>query len=182
MDTSGGDSGTGPVCGHRWEGLTPTAKCCRRFAALLERPGIHLFEDRCGYGGWWFGGEWSFLGWRPGDCHIKSCRAPAVSWFRGERRSHGWPRSAEETCPTGLPYRAAQPRRHFAFRESLGEPGGGLVRPRRQRDPGHAGRISQPEQRPAARPPENLGRVRAPGDHGRNLRKTHQAEPDQQSI
>ena len=34
----------------------------------------------------------------------------------------------------------------------------------------------QPEQRPAARPPENLGRVRAPGDHGRNLH--HQAEPD----
>ena len=40
----------------------------------------------------------------------------------------------------------------------------------------------QPEQRPAARPPENLGRVRAPGDHGPDLRKTHQAEPDQQSI
>ncbi len=44
----------------------------------------------------------------------KSC-PPAALLFLGERRSCGWPRSAEATSPTRLPYRAAQPRQHFAL-------------------------------------------------------------------
>ena len=60
-------------------GLTPTAKCGRRIRGFLE--------PRAG---------------APGDYHLKIC-PPAVSWFRGERRSRGWPKSAEVTSPTGLP-------------------------------------------------------------------------------